>query len=66
MKRDPSDEACPICGADGGAFMASLLTHFVWSYEARGSFPCGTTFSDARAFVNAGDAERLALDAGDA
>ena len=33
MKRDPSDESCPICGADAGAFMCSLLTHFVWSYE---------------------------------
>lgn len=100
MRRDPGDEACPICGADAGAFMCSLLTHFVWSFEdeivcggkgdcdgpgcvtgerygrlvcarcgdadALGLFPCGTTFTEARGLVNAGDAVRLALDAGDA
>lgn len=33
---------------------------------AAGAFPCGATFAEARGIVNAGDAARLALDAGDA
>lgn len=36
------------------------------SAHATGVIPCGSTFAEARALVNAGDAARLALDAGDA
>ena len=69
-----SYEDAIVCGGKGdcdgpacvtGERFGRLVCARCGDADARGSFVCGTSFDDARSIVNAGDAARLALDAGD-